>query len=884
MRKLEIIQSKTEPSKHNLWLTKDESGQPVIKKFGSNGWEPMGANSKDLDQLKEAIKNITDMAPEDLDTLKEVADKIQQIQNEILNIDIDSIVQEFSTKEELQELSNQLDLQEPRDLDIPRVFITWTKSYSDWAKECYTTPEKTYTVKGKTYKYKEPEKVTYENEMTLEYISKTSHFKETLPKFKVQGDASITSAKKNFAITFDKKKIFKDWDASKKFVLKGNYQDGTHLRNIVLSDIWRQIEESREDWETAVPEDFRNTSAKGAIDGFPVKVYWNGEYRGIYTWNYPKSKAMCGINPSKKNPDHCMITTNHMWNIVQLETYMLPKTDPLYGLTSKYYRSNWDGSGEQISGWELEEGGKFVDGVYVEDIIPDKIITTLNAIIDVANDYSLHGESFTDSLEEAGLDVQSAIDCFILDNVFYITDSMGKNQLLYTFDCEKLYYAAYDLESGMMAGKGTAYNTPFIQKCNAPENLLYQRLWNEVPNRWKERYFTLRESVFTPQNIIPMIENSFYRIGTELWNEDNTIVSVQNRTSLKDLRNYIRQRLVFCDGIFNAMEKQILCEQIAPITQNLIIDTPSYDIKNNLTLIPSDQTEGITYSILTADQTIATLNSSTITFTEEGTVQVQAKPNFIPEQNTVKAVFNITYTVQVEPEEPDEPVVDQPVYIPEHAELAYIGTKGGNYLDTLYVPNDNTTIDVTFAFPEISQTSASVRQSIYNSCVANELDMSNNYGSQTFCGTFLKTTQFNYKKLLYGKHNVITSVGVVYIDGVDVSNYVKDISRNVTKSLKLYTTSTTSHIKETVLIYSLDFSENGELVKSFRPTVINRKPCFYESVEGKVYEIVGDDVIYYATAENPDVQLEYHNGELLPETPSEEVLYIGTCAGELYCN
>ena len=44
MKKLQIVQSNIEPPKHNLWLTKDESGQPIIKKFGSKGWESLGAS------------------------------------------------------------------------------------------------------------------------------------------------------------------------------------------------------------------------------------------------------------------------------------------------------------------------------------------------------------------------------------------------------------------------------------------------------------------------------------------------------------------------------------------------------------------------------------------------------------------------------------------------------------------------------------------------------------------------------------------------------------------------------------------------------------------------------------------------------------------------
>ena len=50
-----------------------------------------------------------------------------------------------------------------------------------------------------------------------------------------------------------------------------------------------------------LPEELRNSPNNGAIDGFPVKVFINGVYNGLYNWTIPKCDWMFGMN--SKNGD-----------------------------------------------------------------------------------------------------------------------------------------------------------------------------------------------------------------------------------------------------------------------------------------------------------------------------------------------------------------------------------------------------------------------------------------------------------------------------------------------------------------------------------------------------------------------------------------------------
>ena len=123
----------------------------------------------------------------------------------------------------------------------------------------------------------------------LTYISKTLNFHAYIT-IKCQGNSSMSYPKKNFTI-----KLFKDanrseklkvdlkgWGKQNKFVLKANWIDISHLRNVVSARIWGDIVKSRSNYED-LPEELRTSPNQGAVDGFPIKVYNNGVYQGRYT-------------------------------------------------------------------------------------------------------------------------------------------------------------------------------------------------------------------------------------------------------------------------------------------------------------------------------------------------------------------------------------------------------------------------------------------------------------------------------------------------------------------------------------------------------------------------------------------------------------------------
>ena len=184
--------------------------------------------------------------------------------------------------EDALQLIQGISLKEPRDNDIPKVFINGNIP---------TTKDNVLA--------------------TLSYISKTLSF-DCYIKIKCQGTSSMKYPKKNFTIslfedearTIKLKKNFLDWGKQNKFCLKANWIDLSHARNVVSARLWGDIVKSREEYN-ALPELLRTSPNQGAIDGFPIKVYANGVYQGRYTWNIPKDKWM--TNMDDELDTHCIL-------------------------------------------------------------------------------------------------------------------------------------------------------------------------------------------------------------------------------------------------------------------------------------------------------------------------------------------------------------------------------------------------------------------------------------------------------------------------------------------------------------------------------------------------------------------------------------------------
>lgn len=66
----------------------------------------------------------------------------------------------------------------------------------------------------------------------------------TLAKVKVQGSSSQAYPKKNYTLTFERPVNF-GWGAQKKYVVKANWVDFSHVRNVVCARLWGDVRQTR---------------------------------------------------------------------------------------------------------------------------------------------------------------------------------------------------------------------------------------------------------------------------------------------------------------------------------------------------------------------------------------------------------------------------------------------------------------------------------------------------------------------------------------------------------------------------------------------------------------------------------------------------------------
>lgn len=335
---------------------------------------------------------------------------------------------------------------------------------------------------------------------------------------KWQGSSSLAYPKKNFTIKFDTAFEAKEgWGEQKKYCLKANYIDASHARNIICATLWGEMVKSRDGVDsrlTALPNG-------GAIDGFPVLVFINNEYQGLYTWNIPKDGWMFGMGDG----------TNEA--VICAETH----TDAT-----------------RFKAEALVDGTDFEMEYVTDEDNTDWVTTSVNALI---------GACIADSpdMDTIGqyVDIQSAIDYCIFTCFVQGTDIYSKNYLLATYDGTKWFFSAYDLDTTFgnhWTGKSYGnYKTLSFANLGANHKLMGLILTNnkdELVARYKElRAGTLSEGnlLYLLTNFVCPIPQAAYAAESMIWPQIPGTAS----NNISQIMNHMRLRLNWLDAEIMSM-------------------------------------------------------------------------------------------------------------------------------------------------------------------------------------------------------------------------------------------------------------------------------------------------------------------------------------------
>ncbi len=300
-----------------------------------------------------------------------------------------------------------------------------------------------------------------ERNITVRYEDGTSHF-AGYASLKVQGTSSLQYDKKNYTIKFfsdkdheDKMKVDLGWGEENKYCLKANWIDRTHARNVVSAKLVSQMQQQY-NLLTDAP-------CNGAVDGFPVEVYSNGDFLGLYTFNIPKDEWQFGMDGD--DPNHIVIG-GEMW-----EDANLFRADP------------------DFSTWAVEVGPE-------TDETLEKMTALFRFIMDSTD------EEFRANLEDH-VNLDAALNYYVFTDIAYLQDNLGKNILVATYDGQVWYPSLYDLDSSW--GTNTRGNglVEYEEKnLNIAKSLLFERLETCFPQELAQRYQELRGSVLSTEHIM----------------------------------------------------------------------------------------------------------------------------------------------------------------------------------------------------------------------------------------------------------------------------------------------------------------------------------------------------------------------------------------------
>lgn len=281
-------------------------------------------------------------------------------------------------------------------------------------------------------------------------------------EIKVQGTSSLSYEKKNYTLKFyedaeheNKLKIDVGWGPQSKYCMKANWIDRTHARNVVSAKLAGQMQ-AKYGLLTEAPNN-------GAVDGFPVEIYNNGEFLGLYTFNIPKDDWQFAMDSD--NPDHIVIG-GEGW-----EDANLFKAAPDFGT------------------WAVEVGEE-----------SDETLDKMNRLFDfVVNSTD---EEFKENFENY-LNLDSALNYYVFTDIAYLKDNLGKNMLIATYDGQEWYLSLYDLDSSW----GTETNGYALMEYEEAEldmakSNLFARMEKCFAKELAQRYFELKEDILSDENIL----------------------------------------------------------------------------------------------------------------------------------------------------------------------------------------------------------------------------------------------------------------------------------------------------------------------------------------------------------------------------------------------
>jgi hypothetical protein len=279
------------------------------------------------------------------------------------------------------------------------------------------------------------------------------------------------------------------------------------------------------------------------------------------------------------------------------------------------FRALWSGVHED--NWDIEVGTQ-----------GSALTASMNALISCVKDTD--DETFKATIGQY-LDINSALDYYLYFWANAGLDSLENNMLLATYDGVKWICGAYDMDSvwGLYfnGSKFIATNFKCPEQYQGPYSLLWERITKLFVPELQARYAELRRTVLSYPNIVTHFERFMDVIGLDLYAEDLTIytgIPSGSTNNIKQIRNYVRDRLAYVDAEVSAMEPPadpIPCTGITMSASELTF-TEAGTKTLTATVEPENTTDSVVWT--SNDNSVATVTNGVVTAKNNGNATITA--------------------------------------------------------------------------------------------------------------------------------------------------------------------------------------------------------------------------------------------------------------------
>lgn len=375
---------------------------------------------------------------------------------------------------------------------------------------------------------------------------------------KIQGTSSLQYVRHNYTIylkdEYGADMYYNPYGAGSVadyvFCLKADYVESSHANNTGCAKFVNDCL-----YDTKTPMQLDNENCRTAINGFPIEVYMNGEYLGVYNFNHDRYSYQSYGYDYNRYPDLLVYEINSNSNTSAGAFYRYgDNEESSAGVTElNYYKRDFN----------LIYGNRTSDSdTYSE-------IKTLVEWVSVAEQ-----DLFRETISEH-FNTEYLFRYFLMVLLIGAVDSLGKNLKMMTIDGKVWYPTFYDMDT-VLGIDNTGYLTipPDVEiesgSYNTSNSNLWNKVWNFFRQELKDEWAAMRQGKFTLDNLMDYIYNQQISvIPAKYYNDDAEVKYLQfgslytyccHGNKEHQIRRWLRERIAYVDsmlGYFTSQEDQV---------------------------------------------------------------------------------------------------------------------------------------------------------------------------------------------------------------------------------------------------------------------------------------------------------------------------------------